>query len=183
MFEANLIIGPMYSGKSTELLRHVKRYESIGMNVLLINHANDTRTDDSIKTHDNCKHTALKLNNLMTLVDNNMLVDTNVIAIDEAQFFSDLKQFILSIEKKDVVLYISGLDGDSNRNPFGQILECIPLCDTVVKLRALDMMKCDGHTKAPFTLRLNNKTNAQIQIGAKDAYKAVSRENYLAFFE
>ena len=178
-----MFIGPMFSGKSTELLRQVKRYKSIGMNVLLINHTNDIRTGDSIKTHDNCKHTALKINNLMTLVDNNMLKDTNVIAIDEAQFFSDLKQFILSIEKKNVILYIAGLDGDSNRNPFGQILECIPLCDTVVKLRALDMIECDGNTKAPFTLRLTNKTKTQIQIGAEDTYKAVSRKNYLTFFK
>ena len=181
MFEAHMFIGPMYSGKSTELLRQVKRYESIGMNVLLLNHTNDTRTGDSVKTHDNCKHVALKVNNLLTLVDNNMLEGTNVIAIDEAQFFSDLKEFILSIENKNVILYIAGLDGDSNRNPFGQILECIPLCDTVVKLRALDMINCDGNTKAPFTLRVENKTNTQIQIGAKDAYKAVSRINYLNF--
>ena len=74
---------------------------------------------------------------------------------------------------------MSGLDGDSNRKPFGQILECIPLCDSVVKLRALDMINCDGHTKAPFTLRIKEKTHEQIQVGAKELYKAVSRINYL----
>ena len=183
MFEAHMFIGPMYSGKSTELLRQVTRYEAIGMKVLLVNHTHDTRTDESIKTHDNQKHKAVKINNLMALIDseNNILENIAVIAIDEAQFFHDLKQFILSIEKKHIILYIAGLDGYSNRNPFGQILECIPLCDTVVKLRALDMMECDGNTKAPFTLRIKNVENAQIQIGAKDAYKAVSRKNYLTF--
>ena len=48
-----LIIGSMYSGKSTELMRRVKRVQSIGMNCLVINHTNDTRVDgDFIQTHD-----------------------------------------------------------------------------------------------------------------------------------
>ena len=41
------------------------------------------------------------------------------------------------------------------------------------------MIECDGHTKAPFTLRIKEETDSQIQIGAKEAYKAVSRVNYL----
>ena len=86
---------------------------------------------------------------------------------------------MLLIENSNIILYMSGLDGDSNRKPFGQILECIPLCDSVVKLRALDMINCDGHTKAPFTLRIKDTTDSQIQIGAKDCYKAVSRDNFL----
>ena len=179
MFEAHMFIGPMYSGKSTELLRQASRYRSIGKHVLLVNHTNDTRTDESIKTHNNLKHHAVKVKDLMTLTHNTYLKDVDVIAIDEAQFFTDLKQFILSIENSNMILYMSGLDGDSNRNPFGQILECIPLCDSVVKLRALDMIDCDGHTKAPFTLRIKNDTDSQVHIGAKESYKAVSRINYL----
>ena len=176
-----MFIGPMFSGKSTELLRQVSRYIAIGKNVIVVNHTNDTRTDDSVKTHNNLKHKAVKVKELMELTYSTYLRDIDIIAIDEAQFFPDLKEFILHIENSDMILYISGLDGDSDRNPFGQILECIPLCDSVVKLRALDMIHCDGHTKAPFTLRINDKTKDQIQIGANESYKAVSRENYLKF--
>jgi len=179
MFEAHMIIGPMFSGKSTELLRQASRYKAIGKNVLLVNHTNDTRTDSSVKTHNNIKHKAAKTSSLLSLIEKNQLKNVDIIAVDEAQFFPDLKKFILAIETTDIILYISGLDGDSNRNPFGQILECIPLCDSVVKLRALDMMNCDGHTKAPFTLRIKEKTKEQIQVGANDSYKAVSRINYL----
>jgi thymidine kinase len=179
MFEAHMFIGPMFSGKSTELLRQVSRYKAIGMNVLVVNHTNDTRTDESIKTHNNVKHKAVKVKVLKSLLEEHMLMDIDIIAIDEAQFFPDLKEFIFKIEKTNIILYMSGLDGDSNRNPFGQILECIPLCDSVVKLRALDMIDCDGHTKAPFTLRVKETTDSQIQIGAKEFYKAVSRENFL----
>ena len=67
MFEAHMFIGPMFSGKSTELLRQVSRYVAIGKSVLVINHKNDTRTGDSIKTHDNLKHKALKTDKLMDL--------------------------------------------------------------------------------------------------------------------
>lgn len=179
MFEAHMFIGPMFSGKSTELLRQVSRYVAIGKSVLVINHKNDTRTGDSIKTHDNLKHKALKADKLMDLISSGLLQDIDILAIDEAQFFSDLKKFILAIEHSDIILYMSGLDGDSNRNPFGQVLDCIPLCDSVVKLRALDMVECDGHTKAPFTVRIIDNTNTQIQVGAKESYKAVSRSNYL----
>jgi thymidine kinase len=174
-----MFIGPMFSGKSTELMRQISRYKAIGKNVLVINHTNDTRTCQSIKTHNNIKHHAVKVSNLLLLIKKNMLKDVDIIAIDEAQFFPDLKEFILKIEMTNLILYLAGLDGDSNRNPFGQILDCIPLCDSVVKLRALDMINCDGHTKAPFTVRIKDTTECQIQIGAKDCYKAVSRENFL----
>ena len=177
-----MFIGPMFSGKSTELMRQVTRYKSIGKTVLVVNHTHDTRTDDSIKTHDNIKHKAIKVSNLLMLIKKNMLDNIDILAIDEAQFFPDLKEFILQIERTNIILYMAGLDGDSDRNPFGQILECIPLCDSVVKLRALDMIDCDGHTKAPFSLRITDSTNTQIQIGAKESYKAVSRENYLKLY-
>jgi thymidine kinase len=182
MFEAHMFIGPMYSGKSTELLRQASRYMAIGKKVIIVNHTHDTRTGESVSTHNNVKHSAIKVKTLTTLLEQNVLEGIDIIAIDEAQFFSDLKEFILKIEKTNMILYISGLDGDSNRKPFGQILECIPLCDSVVKLRALDMIECDGHTKAPFTLRIND-TDQQIQIGAKEYYKAVSRDNYLKAHE
>jgi thymidine kinase len=174
-----MFIGPMFSGKSTELMRQVSRYKAIGKRLLVINHTNDTRTGESIKTHDNVKHKAVKISNLLLLITKNMLKDIDIIAVDEAQFFPDLKEFILNVERTNLILYIAGLDGDSVRNPFGQILDCIPLCDSVVKLRALDMIDCDGHTKAPFTMRVKDTTGSQIQIGAKDYYKAVSREHYL----
>jgi thymidine kinase len=179
MFEAHMFIGPMYSGKSTELLRQASRYMAIGKKVLIVNHTCDTRTDESVKTHNDIRHKAVKVKNLLTLIDMDLIQDIDILAIDEAQFFTDLKEFILAIENSNIILYMSGLDGDSNRKPFGQILECIPLCDSVVKLRALDMINCDGHTKAPFTLRIKEKTNKQIQVGAKESYKAVSRINYL----
>ena len=55
-----VILGCMFSGKSTELLRRTNRYRAIGKKVLLINHTYDSRTDESIQTHSNMKQTAIK---------------------------------------------------------------------------------------------------------------------------
>jgi thymidine kinase len=176
-----IILGCMFSGKSTELLRRCNRYHAIGKTVTLINHALDTRTDDSIKTHDGAKSVAIKLTNLMDFIHDksyrSILYNSSVIGIDEAQFFDDLVDFVLAIENLNKIVIIAGLDGDSERKPFGKILQCIPLCDSVVKLTALDMVKKDG-TPAVFSKRIS-KNNDRVLIGNDDSYVAVSRSSYL----
>lgn len=179
MFECHIYLGPMFSGKSSELIRQFTRYSAIGKHVLMVNHIIDTRTEDFIETHDQNRERAVKTSRLCKLIEDETVNKYDVICVDEGQFFDDLRDFILKLENTDKIMYIAGLDGDSERNPFGQMLDCIPLCDTVVKLRALDMIDCDGNTKAPFTKRYKKTINAQIQVGAKECYKAVSRENYL----
>ena len=179
MFECHIYLGPMFSGKSSELIRQCKRYSAIGKKVLMVNHTIDVRTEDFIETHDKNRKIAIKTTSLCKLIEDNIVDNYDVICVDEGQFFDDLRDFILKLEHTDKIMYIAGLDGDSERNPFGQMLDCIPLCDTVIKLRALDMIDCDGNMKAPFTKRYNKNTNAQIQVGAKEYYKAVSRNNYL----
>lgn len=181
MGRIEIILGCMFSGKSTELLRRISRYDAINNSILLINSTKDTRTGKSIKTHNNDVKTALKLDNLMELFNKDNLESYNnakVIGIDESQFFPDLLKFIEQSERDDKIIIIAGLDGDSNRKPFGQILSCIPLCDTIVKLKAMDMISKDG-TPAIFTKRIDNSSE-QIYIGAKNKYLAVSRKNYLS---
>ena len=165
---------------STELLRLTKRYQAIGKNILLINHTNDIRTGNSVKTHRNETENALKITNLMDMFSisnqKTAIIKADVIGIDEAQFFGDLYEFVLAIEQFGKTIIISGLDGDSDRKPFGQILQCIPLCDRVVKLTAMDMVDKDG-TPAIFTKRIVKK-EGQVLVGATESYMAVSRKNY-----
>jgi thymidine kinase len=176
MCKIDIILGPMFSGKSTELIRRTSRLEAIGKNILYINHSNDTRTDDYIQTHSNTKKLAKKLNKLFD-IDINELNNSDIIAIDEAQFFDDLYSFVIYCEKYNKDVIIAGLDGDYNRKPFGQILECIPLCNSVIKLTAMDMIDKDG-SEAIFSKRISS-SNDKIDIGASDKYIAVSRKNYL----
>ena len=96
-----IILGCMFSGKSTELLRRCNRYKAIGKDVLLINHKNDTRTENKIKTHNKITQEAHKLTHLLDLLNenNDLFQKSDVIGIDEAQFFDDLYDFVVQFEK------------------------------------------------------------------------------------
>uniref|UniRef100_A0A6C0ELD8 thymidine kinase n=1 Tax=viral metagenome TaxID=1070528 RepID=A0A6C0ELD8_9ZZZZ len=175
--KVEIIIGCMFSGKTTELIRRISRYEAIKMKTLIINSNLDTRTGDSVKTHDNHLRDAIKTSKLMDITDSDSYKNAVVIGIDESQFFPDLEEFVIYSEKNKTII-IAGLDGDSNRKPFGQILQCIPLCDSIIKLTAMDMISKDGQD-AIFTKRIVLNDSQQISIGAMDKYIAVSRANYL----
>jgi thymidine kinase len=181
MAQIEIIIGPMFSGKSTEVIRRCRNYEAIDKKVLIFNHSLDTRCEcNMIKTHSKSTKTAVKTDSLITFIENENIKDFDVIAIDEAQFFSDLFDFVKKIEHFDIVLIIAGLDGDCFRNPFGQILQCIPYANDVTKLHAMCMVKKDG-TYASFTKRLASiePQTDQVDIGAQDKYMAVCRSMYL----
>lgn len=174
MATIEIIIGSMFSGKSTELLRRCKTYTAIDKNVLIINHKSDTRCNNEIKTHDNLSFSALKAESLLNLhIDNNI----DVIAIDESQFFCDLFEFVQRYEHRKVVILISGLDGDSNREMFGDILKCIPLCNSVIKLSAMCSICKDG-TLGSFSKRLDTVNKDKIFIGANNEYVSVCRKHY-----
>ena len=174
--KVEIVIGCMFSGKSTELIRRISRYEAIGHQTLIVNHLLDTRTGKSVKTHSNQERIAMKTNSLLGIMNKPSYINSKVIGIDEAQFFSDLYKFIIESEKDNKIIIIAGLDGDSNRKPFGQILNCIPLCDEIVKLTAMDMVSRDG-TPAIFTKRIVKNTK-QVLVGSQDCFMAVSRSNY-----
>ena len=166
-----IILGCMFSGKSTELIRRTTRYKAIGKKVLLINHLNDTRTDSSVKTHSNIREKAIKVKRLLPVIETSNFKDSDVIGIDEAQFFDDLYEFVVSAEVYNKTIIVAGLDGDFKRKPIGQILNLIPLCDEVVKLTAMDMKDRDG-TPAIFSKRIIND-DSQVVVGAEDYYMAV----------
>ena len=174
MATVQIIIGSMFSGKSTELLRRCKTYTAINQKVLVINHTYDTRCKNEIRTHDNVTFNALKTNNLL---DVKITDDIQIIAIDESQFFNDLYEFVKQHEHKNIVILIAGLDGDSNREMFGQILKCIPLCNSVTKLSAMCSICKDG-TLGSFSKRINAENNEKIFVGASVEYLSVCRKHY-----
>jgi len=158
----HIILGCMYSGKSTELRRRISRYEAVDIETLTVTSTLDTRGG---------KRPANRVNFLRELLDTPELRAAKVVGIDEAQFFPDLLDFVREMEHKKTLI-IAGLDGDSNREPFGQILLCIPLCDSVVKLTALDQ----NGSEAIFTYR---KTEDSDQIHTVNSdYIPVSRKSW-----
>ena len=178
----DIIIGSMFSGKSTELIRRINRYKVLGKNILVINNKLDKRySENSISTHSNIKLECISLDKLSDINETDKYSKEyeacDVVVIEEAQFFKDLHDFVInSADNDNKIVLVAGLDGDSNRNEFGDILKLIPKCDTVKKLHAL-CVKCNDGTLACFTKRLV-KNDSQIYIGVSE-FIAVCRHHYL----
>ena len=178
----DIIIGSMFSGKSTELIRLINRYKVLGKKILVVNHKLDKRySENSISTHSNMVIECVSIENLNEINDKDKYLkeykNCEVLVIEEAQFFKDLYNIV--IEAADIdnkIVIVAGLDGDSNRSEFGDILKLIPKCDSVKKLHAL-CVKCKDGTSASFTKRLI-KNNSQIYIGVSE-FIAVCRYHYL----
>ena len=170
-----LIIGGMFSGKSTELIRRINKEKSINKKLLVINYAEDNRySKDSVITHDSVKVKCLKLLKLGEVMQ--LYNQYESIFIDEAQFFPDLYDIVkilVDTHKKHVV--IAGLDGDSNRKEFGDILKLIPISDSVDKLTAY-CSKCNNGTIALFSKKIIDN-GVKIDIG--NNYIPVCRNHYL----
>ena len=173
-----LIIGCMFSGKSSELIRRLKRFKAINKNVLVINSAKDTRATESVlKTHDNVTFDCIKTDSLADVVTTPEYIAADVIGVDEAQFFNNLISFAEYSMANDKHLIVAGLDGDYQQHFFGEILCLVPLANTIDKLSAY-CMECKDGTLAHFTKRTLNSTNHhQEMVGAGDIYMAVCRKH------
>ena len=179
----HLIMGCMASGKSSEVIRRYRRYlqtykpEQIG----LLSHSSDTRYGQKvISTHDKTQIESICLTKLEDIKEEFLKQYQNwkIIFIEEGQFFNDLKEFVLNavdVDKKKVI--VSGLDGDYQRNIFGQIVELIPFADEYVKLKAICSF-CRNGTEALFTKRVTD-SQEQTLVGCLDIYKPVCRYHYL----
>lgn len=173
-----LVLGPMFAGKSSAILQIVNRHKSIGRSTLLISHSIDSRysSENYIVNHDGSKIQCHKTNSLSLM--NNELVDAKLVIIEEAQFFNDLYVFVLDlVEKQGKDVIVVGLDGDADRKPFGQILDLVPLCDKITKLKAFCKLCADGK-EALFTF-CKKKKDEQVCVGGDDIYMPLCRRHYL----
>ncbi|XP_077968351.1 thymidine kinase, cytosolic-like [Styela clava] len=168
--QIQIILGPMFSGKSTELMRRIQRYEYANHECLLIKYAKDSRySDDSISTHDKRMLSAVKTK---VLSEVSIPSDCSVIGIDEGQFFPGIVEFCETMANNGVKVVVAALDGTFARKEFGSVLSLIPLAESVVKLNAVCMM-CYG--EAAFTKRIGCETQVEL-IGGSDKYMAVCRD-------
>ena len=175
-----IILGPMYSGKTSRLVEIYKQCKLCNIPVAVINHSIDTRYDsgDLLSTHDKIKIPCIKTTNLFDIYENEDVYLSKVILINEGQFFPDLyhfvKDMISNINKKKV--YICGLDGDFKRQKFGEILDLIPLCDKVTKLTSICSL-CKNGNPGIFSKRISDEKE-QTLVGS-DNYIPVCRICYV----
>ncbi|KAB5527691.1 hypothetical protein DKX38_021538 [Salix brachista] len=179
--EVHVIIGPMFAGKTTGLLRRIKSESSSGRTVAMIKSSKDTRyAKDSVVTHDGLKFPCWALPDLASFqhkLGDDEYQKIDVIGIDEAQFFEDLYDFCCKAADHDgKTIIVAGLDGDYLRRSFGSILDVIPLADTVTKLTARCDL-CGG--RAFFTWRKTSETKTEL-IGGSDLYMPVCRQHYVS---
>eukprot|EP01147_Barroeca_monosierra_P007453 gene7453-531_t len=167
----HVICGPMFSGKTTELLRRMKRFSLAKRRCMLIKYANDNRYGmDGITTHDMRQSAAVACSKLEEAREQANAFD--VLGIDEGQFFPDVVEFCEGMAKEGKTVIVAALDGTFQRKPFGTILDLIPLSESVIKLSAVCML-C--HREAAFSKRIGSETEIEV-IGGADKYIAVCRE-------
>jgi thymidine kinase len=172
----SIIMGNMFSGKTSELIRRLKRLKVIGKDVMIINSAKDTRSPEEIlKTHDNVKFDCHKVFDPFEIINTDEFDKAGIIAIDEAQFFPKLKKFVECCLHVGKSVILAGLDADSFQHKFGELIDCIPLACDVTKLSAL-CMRCNDGTLGPFTKRIVEDQRLEL-IGGSDMYVAVCRKH------
>lgn len=177
-----VICGPMFSGKSEELMRRLRRATIAKQKVITFKPALDDRYSiEYVVSHDGTKHKALPLNSVDTIESIVQSQEATVIGLDEAQFFSpDIVAIICKLVEQQKRVIVAGLDLDFRGIPFGIMPLLMAIADNVTKLRAI-CTECgkDAH----FTQRLVNNQPAKfddpiILIGAQEAYHARCRGCY-----
>lgn len=185
-----LFIGPMFSSKTTRLLEIYKQCNFCNIPVTIINHSIDTRYHETmISTHDKIMAPCIQTTKLSDIwnhrdVENNFndegykhikLRSSEVILINEGQFFEDLYEVVVDMLNFNKRVYVCGLDSDFERKKFGQILDLIPICDKVNKLTSL-CSQCKNGTPGIFSMRLTS--DKQQTLVGSDNYIPVCRKCY-----
>ncbi len=172
-----LIIGPMFSGKSTRLIGLIRKYSYKAKKTIMIKFFADNRYSEKseVVTHDLQKYDSINCKNLKDHFEE--LKKYDVIGIDEGQFFPDLVEVCqeLALLKKTII--VAALNGDFRMEPFPVVANLIPRADKIKLLHAY-CFKC--HKDAKFTLRIV-QSNETVLIGAGEAYKPACRECHIFY--
>lgn len=173
----NLILGGMYSGKTSELVRRYKRHSIGGRHCLMIKYKNDTRYDDEmVVTHDKIKVHALVCEYLYEL--DNAVHDYDVICVDEVQFYKDAHIFIDKWANMGKIVEACGLSGTFLRNDFPIISKLIPLAENLTFLKAV--CKETGEDAVYSNINVAVDKDVTEVIGGSDKYNATDRKTFFS---
>lgn len=174
----HVTVGCMFSGKTTHALGVLSRSMSIDYDTLMLVPCVQSPPADgsSARMFERC--TRLCVPTLHEVRNDPRYASADVVVVEEAHFFSDLKDFCLvAVETDRKHVHVYGLDGTFDRQLFGQLAELLPLADTFEKLTALCSVCRDG-TPAQFSFR-HQLNNATIVLGGADVYMPLCRRHYL----
>ncbi|AAT28101.1 thymidine kinase [[Mycoplasma] mobile] len=171
-----VITGPMYSGKSEELIKRIKILQFANIKTLIVKQKFDTRfSHNEIVSRSGTKLNTIVASNVEEIkkVWNNTY---KAIAIDEVQFFDkDIINYIDELASKGIRVIISGLDTDFARKPFGIMPELLAIADDVLKLKAVCFSCKNAGTH---TFRITNDKDQKL-LGDTESYQARCRKCHL----
>ena len=172
-----LILGPMFSGKSTRLIELMRKYVYKAKKTIMIKYYADQRYSEKseVVTHDLIKYDSINCKLLRNSFDT--LKQYDVIGIDEGQFFADLVEVCEELALMGKIVLIAALNGDFRMEPFPVIQRIISKSDKIKLLKAY-CFNC--HKDAKFSLRIV-QSNETVLIGAGEAYKPACRECHVFF--
>jgi thymidine kinase len=185
MGSLEIIMGPMFSGKTELLIKKYNNYSSISENDNLLlstifcmafNYHKDNRYGENIiASHNKKSISSVNIEFLSEIFKNPNFSKITHIFINEAQFFSDLKKHVIElIEKYNKNVIICGLDSDFKREKFGDIWDLIPHANNIIKLKG-QCNNCDNHSL--FTHRITKEEKQEI-IGTNN-YIPLCRQCYI----
>lgn len=169
-----VICGSMFSGKTEELIRRLKRAQIAKLNVEIFKPRTDTRYDETaVVSHDlnSIQSTPVESSSAILLLGAN----TQVVGIDEAQFFDEnLPEVCNKLALKGIRVIIAGLDMDFQGKPFGPMPALLAIAEHVTKVNAV-CMRCGS--PAVYSYRTVANEN-KILLGEKDSYEPRCRACY-----
>lgn len=170
-----VICGSMFSGKTEELIRRLKRAKIANLKVEIFKPAIDIRYDEiKIVSHDENAIQSTPIDNSQTLLL--MAQGADVIGIDEAQFFDDeIANVCDELALRGVRVIVAGLDMDFMAKPFGQMPFLLAKADYITKLHAI-CVKCGNIANYSYRIVPNED---QIMLGAKNVYEPRCRNCFV----
>lgn len=170
-----VICGSMFSGKTEELIRRLRRAEMAGQKVEIFKPKLDTRyADEEVVSHNQNKirSTPVESSNEILLLGSTC----DVVAIDEAQFFDEgIVEVANQLANSGIRVVIAGLDMDFMGRPFGPMPNLMATAEYVTKVHAI--CKRTGNL-ANYSMRISESKDL-VQLGETESYEAVSRKVFV----
>ena len=174
-----VVCGPMFSGKTEELLRRVRRAQIARQPTLIFKPATDTRYNkDAVTSHDSNALPSVTVKDSPSILAHLQALErpVTVVAIDEVQFFDhDLPALCTFLANQGIRVIAAGLDLDFTGEPFGCMPELLARAEDVTKLHAVCM---ETGRPAHFSHRIAGG-DTTVEIGEKDLYIPLTRQAFV----
>ena len=169
-----VICGSMFSGKTEELIRRVKRAEFANQNILLFKPKIDNRySEEQVVSHKGSNFKAVVIESSSDIRSH--IAGENVVAVDEAQFFDEgIVAICNQLADEGIRVIVAGLDMDFQGKPFGPMSQFLAVAEYITKVHAI-CVDCGGLAQNSYRTVSGNE---QVMVGAVEKYKPLCRGCY-----